>query len=773
MKVVPHVVRALACVALSGAMLGSAPSARATTSTKPCKTSTVADPAHACDELHITWTGNLQGGWESAGREFSSSLNWTLSFSGTLDDLVSGKVVPKFDSFGGSETWSYDIGGGCQTSVHLNPQLNTQGTLDAFPPGSVFTGQLQGNSYHDTPDRKDYLVFAVFQFKDLAVPDNPDVKYGCDAFYATAPQDDQEARKIANPYALFSLDGTPDPSTPATTTVSWNDSGSHGTFAGGLTFGTQTCEVSAPSSGQSGDGQSAIGQRGTHDDRGRVELVAARTVDQGTQPPALLTVKKQCSLHVFALRWGRGATPAVWDQDSTEGGKDSQLADQSPKLDTDCEPESGSEWIACSTPSKTQLNWPVTVVRGSRLDIASVQFRRGNPDDTTTIRDGTLIGDARLPSIGHGAGGKLQFKSTGVNLGANQQILTINELSSTGALPNQIRLLDKLTIAWHISQAAAPKNIQLGTSTHPLFVTLAPAPVARNTVPRISLLYAGTKAAAGTGNRNTAESDIWTKVFANHRSLHRVTFDPVTGSMTQGPQLSFWPPDWSPQKLFIDFGQGIAQTDSELLRTHVGTCDAMAGYMIEMLELQGISARKVAPEAFRGWEQMIFPDAQFFLVGNWKQQPQPLNVDGYTADDRYPSVIEFQFSAQNNGTVTVPAQQYSFVAAKSQNNDTPKAMWDVRVKNVPAGPITVGPIPFLSPADHRVVETLNAPKAQIYDPSYAIGPKPDIRAWAKTAIAAWAKLSDGHGHDVDVTKCGTRAGQLQTCYLQIHVGSGL
>ncbi len=60
----------------------------------------------------------------------------------------------------------------------------------------------------------------------------------------------------------------------------------------------------------------------------------------------------------------------------------------------------------------------------------------------------------------------------------------------------------------------------------------------------------------------------------------------------------------------------------------------------------------------------------------------------------------------------------------------------------------------------------------IFDPSYGIGPKPDLKAWAKSAIVAWAKLSDGAGHALTTNQCGSGPGQVTTCYLQIHVGNG-
>ena len=41
------------------------------------------------------------------------------------------------------------------------------------------------------------------------------------------------------------------------------------------------------------------------------------------------------------------------------------------------------------------------------------------------------------------------------------------------------------------------------------------------------------------------------------------------------------------------------------------------------------------------------------------------------------------------------------------------------------------------------------------------------------SIVAWARLADGAGHMVAGDQCGTGANQIKTCYLEIHVGSGL
>jgi hypothetical protein len=236
-----------ALIAVSCATYSStAASPAATTPKTKCQTTAAVDPKYACDQLQISWTGKLQSGHDDSGFHFTSSLAWTISFSGTLDDLTSGKVKPKFDSFNASESWSYDIGGGCTTTAHLNPDSPTQGLLIAIPPGTHATSGLNVPAfYQDSPGRKDYLVFGDLNFKEYpgpgltgtqAIPDSPDVKYGCDGFRVDGPSSQSDAEKVWTPYALFSESGTADPSTPASTSVNWTDSNSHGQFTGQLTL---------------------------------------------------------------------------------------------------------------------------------------------------------------------------------------------------------------------------------------------------------------------------------------------------------------------------------------------------------------------------------------------------------------------------------------------------------------------------------------------------------------------------------------------------------
>ncbi len=114
---------------------------------------------------------------------------------------------------------------------------------------------------------------------------------------------------------------------------------------------TDTC----PTSGSGAARAAASGVPEQH-----AVLASARSVDRSVPTKGA----KKCSMRVWALAWGNGSTPAIWDQDKSEGGEDVLLKSYQPKLPSDCSPAPGSEWIACSTPSKTQLNWPVSVARG-------------------------------------------------------------------------------------------------------------------------------------------------------------------------------------------------------------------------------------------------------------------------------------------------------------------------------------------------------------------------------------------------------------------------
>jgi hypothetical protein len=356
-----------------------------------------------------------------------------------------------------------------------------------------------------------------------------------------------------------------------------------------------------------------------------------------------------------------------------------------------------------------------------------------------------------------------------VNLGANQQILTINDLTASDALPNQVRLLDKLTIKWSITQAKSPRSIDLGTTQLPLFVTFAPAARGATGQAFVSLLYVGTKAAEGTGDGATVVGNIWTKVFKTRRELHRVEFNPVTGAMTTGPALSFWPPNWTPADLFTSYGKDAANGLVEFLRVHVGTCNALAPYMATMLGVQGIDAHVIAPDVNHGWPLLIHNNADFFLVGHWTPTSTTLSTPDLTADPDYPVVIQLDVPGDSDGS-TIVATQFAYNNAPSQNNDTPRAMWETHT-SIPV----VGTAGGLSPGDHALVQLGQGmldeilANKKIYDPSYGTGPTNDLRAWARSSIIGWGRLTDAAGNRINDDQC--RA--VGTCFVRIHVGSGL
>jgi len=197
-------------------------------------TSCTSKAAHACDAVHVVYSGTMHSNTAESGRTKDVMLNWSISYDGTLEGLGTGKVLPKVDSLSGNETWSYSTGVTCTTGLTLNPSFNTQQMIGVTPPGARYSGPLQNYGFLDTPNRKTYVVegyLGSYSFRadggsrSLATPSNPDSAVGCDLFAADGPQNNPEAaafQKAVRPYALFSAGGTPDASTPQTISVNWN-----------------------------------------------------------------------------------------------------------------------------------------------------------------------------------------------------------------------------------------------------------------------------------------------------------------------------------------------------------------------------------------------------------------------------------------------------------------------------------------------------------------------------------------------------------------------
>ena len=232
-------VRASLCAASAAFLLfaaapasvsGASTSAAAPRSSSGC-TSKV---AHACDEVHVVYSGTMQSNTSGSGRTKDVMLNWSISYDGTLEGLGTGKVLPKVDSLSGNETLSYSTGVGCTTGLTLNPSFNTQQMIGVTSPGAVYSGPLQNYGFQDRLNRKTYVVegsLGSYSFRgdggsrSLATPSNPDSATGCDLFAADGPSNNPEAaafQRALRPYALFAADGTPDPSTPQTISVVWN-----------------------------------------------------------------------------------------------------------------------------------------------------------------------------------------------------------------------------------------------------------------------------------------------------------------------------------------------------------------------------------------------------------------------------------------------------------------------------------------------------------------------------------------------------------------------
>src|SRR5262249_11990202 len=123
-------VAASLCAAAAFVLFAAAPAnvAGASTTAAPSRSAKgcTSHAAHACDEVHVVYSGTMQSKTLGPGRNKDVMLNWSISYDGTLEGLATGKTLPKVDSLVGNETWNYSTGGSCTTQLTVNPSFNTQ-----------------------------------------------------------------------------------------------------------------------------------------------------------------------------------------------------------------------------------------------------------------------------------------------------------------------------------------------------------------------------------------------------------------------------------------------------------------------------------------------------------------------------------------------------------------------------------------------------------------------------------------------------------------------
>src|SRR6185503_2534972 len=111
-----------------------------------------------------------------------------------------------------------------------------------------------------------------------------------------------------------------------------------------------------------------------------------------------------------------------------------------------------------------------------------------------------------------------------------------------------------------------------------------------------------TERARGKSTEADVASKIWDEFKGPTekplRSIQRRDLDPVTGTITKGDKLQYYPSDWTLEKLVL--GQylrpGAANT-SQLLRDKIGWCLTWADFFVHSLGVHGIAAKiyQIAP----------------------------------------------------------------------------------------------------------------------------------------------------------------------------------
>ena len=204
-------------------------------------------------EIRASITGHYSASATSVAQNGSSetqtsSISWSATVSGSDNDILQGKALPKLTSLTGMVSASGGAGGGAACSGTLSAatqglaQSDYQSLLVVYPPGyPAITAPGVGPQSNTT---KQYLVEASLPQKFVVSSAGNDANSGCSTMLAQSflnagpPQGDPQYtawQKTRHPWAYFDADGN----SPAPT-VTGNVSG---TATGGGSYQSQAQET--------------------------------------------------------------------------------------------------------------------------------------------------------------------------------------------------------------------------------------------------------------------------------------------------------------------------------------------------------------------------------------------------------------------------------------------------------------------------------------------------------------------------------------------------
>ncbi len=412
-----------------------------------------------------------------------------------------------------------------------------------------------------------------------------------------------------------------------------------------------------------------------------------------------------------------------------------------------CNKTGAAQWVDCDPTfpdGNPEKAWPVAFLRGTKITLNEADLTIKDPA-SVNLDNSVVTGTTTLGTT------KLTFTSNPVSPTGNQ--LVVKNLTADNALPDTVNNF-QMAIQWTVTHDAMTYNA--GISTIPIYLAYA-APG----FPAYLTLEALTSTAAA--NQNTEANvfnNIWTNMFSasgpSALAIHPQQLNPVTGAVTADPHiLQYWTP-WTLANdyLFLDRAPSCSHLSTpQLLESLVSRCGDWAEFFANTLAVQGI--KSVVPVGIDDGGPVLgalpaFPApsprlgqsiTRVMLIKNWTFAGPATG-----ADPKFPYLTT---DTVNLGAGGDPVPGTGVLGAGPEFDDA---------AGVP-GQNDPNPPGWFGYGDHAV-DTYNG---KVYDPSYGIGPFPNIAAWAQQALAGFAYIT----HTDGVNGAGQR---IRTYTLHGHMG---
>ena len=579
----------------------------------------------------VTYTGSLHGSYvldpgSSNVLTRKWSVDWTLTWTGPLNDLIHNTAVNSTIEFNASRsvTGSFSESysgqpGGCADTLSAGRHLGFIPVADS------------------SSDAVTVSVFAPTVYSTIASQSN----------LTATPTGGQSCFAPTGPWGFVPCpdDRTPDgQSNYCTPDPVWHVGDGPKSFD----YNHHVTDTSQPNVVTTQDLTSTVSVSGSS--------CAAGAADRST--PTAHAAAGACRGHIASVEIL--AAPVVVDRDHAP-----------PLLSTSvvpCMSNPKAQWVACSDPSKPDKAWPIVLRKGQPLEVFEAKFKLPGRGLPLGVKRGKVVG------VVSGAGRPLKLTKSNVSVAAGQTQFTVRHIFKNGALAHSVQYFPDLSIHWQLLTSKGKVVCDCGSSRLPVYVTLGAGPVA----PLLSLVHLGTAFAKGATDESSLLGKLWPALFNKpaRNGLHRYDLDRSTWTVKQGKPLSFWDPanPWTVDTFLAGkYHLYCELTTLALLERTVATCQGIAALMIDMLRLQGVDAGAVHVTPLNTLRaSRLYQEATFFLVGRWTPVGSP-NASGQL----------FNRLQRFSGPDLTPGPSVvRYAGARGQNNNQPPGWWAVRTLNV-------------------------------------------------------------------------------------------